>query len=123
MYDTVGGVHNWRAAQHVLREGGTFLEIAGDGVDGHARAAGFSTVLHSLSSMLVRSWPWSSFWYREYGVFPNGPQLAQLAEAMAAGRLSATIDSVFTLDEAGAAFDRLMTGHARGKVIIRVHSG
>jgi NADPH:quinone reductase-like Zn-dependent oxidoreductase len=53
-------------------------------------------------------------------VEPNREQLLELAGLADDGRLSPTIDSVFPLEEAGAAFARVAERGKRGKVVLRV---
>lgn len=50
----------------------------------------------------------------------NTDTLDQLAALVVAGELVVTIDSTFALDDVVAAFERLESGHARGKVVIEV---
>ncbi|MGG1947586.1 NADP-dependent oxidoreductase [Trinickia sp. NRRL B-1857] len=40
-----------------------------------------------------------------------------------AGRLQIVIDAIFAADETRAAFEKLATGHARGKIVVRMGSG
>ena len=54
-------------------------------------------------------------------VFFKSPT-ASLPEAMemfSAGQLQIVVDSVFPLDETRSALEKVATGHARGKVLIR----
>jgi NADPH:quinone reductase-like Zn-dependent oxidoreductase len=53
-------------------------------------------------------------------VEPNRDQLAELARLADGGKLVPAIDSVFPLEEARAAFDRLAARGKRGKVVLRV---
>ena len=53
-------------------------------------------------------------------VEPNRAQLAELARRADAGELAPAIDSVFPLEEAGAAFARVAQRGKRGKVVLRV---
>lgn len=53
-------------------------------------------------------------------VEPNREQLVELARRADAGQLKAEIDSVFELEEAPAAFDRVSERGKRGKVVLRV---
>ena len=46
--------------------------------------------------------------------------LKQLSELIAEGKLKPVIDSVYEFDDALAAYDRIMTCRARGKVIVKV---
>lgn len=47
------------------------------------------------------------------------PFLAQAARQFSAGQLQIVTDSIFPLDDTRAALEKLATGHARGKVLIR----
>lgn len=51
---------------------------------------------------------------------PNLTDLNRLAAWMAEGRLRTIIDDTFPLDALTAAFERSSTGHARGKIIVRI---
>ncbi|MFV3075037.1 NADP-dependent oxidoreductase [Niveispirillum fermenti] len=53
-------------------------------------------------------------------VAPDGARLAHLAHLMAAGRLRVPVDRVFALEEAAAAHMLSETGHARGKILVRM---
>ncbi len=48
----------------------------------------------------------------------NGEDLAYLASLAAAGTIRPLIDSTYTLDRSAEALAHMMTGHARGKVIV-----
>lgn len=51
---------------------------------------------------------------------PNGRQLAEVAKLLDEGKCRAVVDSVWTLEEYKKAFERLDSGHANGKVVIKV---
>jgi NADPH:quinone reductase-like Zn-dependent oxidoreductase len=53
-------------------------------------------------------------------VEPNREQLVEIARLVDEGTLRPAIDSVFRLSEAPAAFERVMAGGKRGKVVLRV---
>jgi len=50
------------------------------------------------------------------------PFLSHAIRLFQAGHLQISIDSIFPLDEAQSALEKVATGHARGKVLIRVSS-
>jgi NADPH:quinone reductase-like Zn-dependent oxidoreductase len=50
----------------------------------------------------------------------NSTQLMEIAGLVDAGKLKAIIDSVFPFTEAGKAHEKSETGHARGKIVLRV---
>lgn len=53
-------------------------------------------------------------------VEPNRAQLVELGRRADAGELTPAVDSVFSLEEAGAAFDRVAERGKQGKVVLRV---
>jgi NADPH:quinone reductase-like Zn-dependent oxidoreductase len=53
-------------------------------------------------------------------VDPDRDQLAEVSTLVERGELRPTIDRIYELDEARAAFERSMTGGKRGKVVIHV---
>ena len=53
-------------------------------------------------------------------VQPSGESLAQLAAMIDAGELKVHIAKVMTLEEAGAAQDIVIDGHAGGKVVLTI---
>ena len=53
-------------------------------------------------------------------VEPNREELVELAQLADAGELRPTIDSVFALEDARAAFERVQSRGKRGKVVLRV---
>ncbi|KAK3334233.1 hypothetical protein B0T19DRAFT_148485 [Cercophora scortea] len=53
-------------------------------------------------------------------VEPLGSNLAQIAELIEAGKVRPTVDSVWEFADFEKAFERLESGHAKGKIIIKV---
>lgn len=51
---------------------------------------------------------------------PNGTQLAKISKLLDEGKCSVEVDSIWKLEEFEKAFERLDTGHARGKVVVNV---
>jgi NADPH:quinone reductase-like Zn-dependent oxidoreductase len=91
--DTVGGDAFVRAAR-AARPGGRVISIAEeppDGVD-------------------------ATFFIVE----PDGGQLAEIGRIVDEGALRPSVDSVFPLEDARAAFERNQSGAKRGKVVLRV---
>lgn len=117
MYDCVGGPNNWDQASKIMKPGGRYLSIAGDG--------GFQPLnLKALAvfgyRMTVRSWPFTDFWFRAYTCFPNGEDLTTIADLMRSGEMKAVIDSVHPMANIKDAFARLLSGHAKGKIVITI---
>ena len=80
----------------MLREGGRLVSVAQE----PPQAAGVCSV--------------------SFVVEPNREQLVEIARLVDEGTLRPAIDSVFRLSEAPAAFERVMAGGKRGKVVLRV---
>ena len=93
VFDTVGGERFARAAAFV-RDGGRMVSIAEPPPDGIEADY--------------------------FVVEPNGDQLAGLTRLVDRGALRPQIDSVFALEDVGAAFARSLTRGTRGKVVLRV---
>ena len=53
-------------------------------------------------------------------VEPLGSNLNEIGELVAAGKVRPTIDSVWEFEEYEKAFERLESGHAKGKIVIKV---
>jgi NADPH:quinone reductase-like Zn-dependent oxidoreductase len=51
---------------------------------------------------------------------PNGEQLGKISKLLSEGKCRPVVDSVWDLEEYQKAFERLDSGHARGKVVIKV---
>jgi len=55
-------------------------------------------------------------------VQPNRAELSQIGDLIDAGQVQPVIETVFPLSEARQAFERALSGHTRGKIILRVVS-
>jgi NADPH:quinone reductase-like Zn-dependent oxidoreductase len=51
---------------------------------------------------------------------PDGPQLAEIAKLIDAGKVKPTVDRILPLSEARRAHDLSKSGHTRGKIVLRV---
>jgi NADPH:quinone reductase-like Zn-dependent oxidoreductase len=51
---------------------------------------------------------------------PNGAQLAEIAEIIDSGKLKPLVNRILSLSEARRALDLSQTGHAHGKIVLRV---
>jgi len=84
----------------VLKKGGAVISIKGQDTDGLATKYG------------VR--------FESFFMSPDGKMLAELGALISQGIVKPVIDSVFPMDQAAAAYDRLATGRAVGKIVISV---
>ena len=99
--DTVGGEtleRSWR----VLRPGGTLVSTAARPSPEQARIADARGVF--------------------FIVEPSRPQLVELARLIDEGRVRPVLEAVFPLAQARAAFERGLSGHHRGKIVLQVAS-
>ena len=93
VFDTVGGAVLARSPE-LLRQGGQMVTIADEPPEG-------------VDAIY-------------FVVEPDGEQLAEVARSVDEGGLLPAIDSVFPLEEFGAAFARSMASGKRGKVVLQV---
>ncbi len=94
VFDTVGGEQGGRSAA-IVRRGGRLVSVAAEPPELDVEATYFV-------------------------VEPSREQLAELTRLVDGGDLQPSIDSVFPLAEARAAFERSMAPRKRGKVVLRV---
>ena len=99
VFDTAGGDRLERSFA-VMRRGGRIVSVATEPSQEAADASGVTAVY--------------------FIVEPNRDQLTHLAEAADSGDLRPTIDAVFALEDARAAFERSLSGKARGKIVLSV---
>ena len=97
--DALGG-ETLAKSFNVLKKGGTLISIKGQDTDGLADKYG------------VR--------FESFFMSPDGTMLAELGALISDGIVKPVIDSAFSMDQASAAYDRLATGRAVGKIVIAV---
>lgn len=78
-------------------------------------------VLGLMSRKIMRLSKKRGLTYSFLFVRPDGSQLSQIAELMDAQRIKPVIDNVFPFAETGDAFAYLARGHAKGKVVVKIH--
>jgi NADPH:quinone reductase-like Zn-dependent oxidoreductase len=99
VFDTAGGERLERSPA-VVNRGGRLVSVATDPPGEAAAARGIETVY--------------------FVVEPNRRQLVEIAARVDAGDLRPTIDAVYPLDQARAAFERSLGAHGAGKIVLRV---
>lgn len=97
VFDTVGGERLARSPA-ILREGGRLVSVAEEPSTSSGR--GIATTY--------------------FVVEPDGEQLIELARLVERRELRPAVDSVFSLEESRAAFERSMAPGKRGKVVLKV---
>ncbi len=99
VFDTVGGDRLDRSTS-VLRPGGRLVSVASEPSQEQATARGIKAIY--------------------FVVEPNGKQLVELAKLADNGDLEPTIDEIFPLARARQAFERSMSAHTAGKIVLRI---
>ena len=97
--DTIGGETLTRSFK-VLKKGGTMVSVKSQDNENLAEKYG----VH----------------FEWFFMSPDGKMLSELAKLISQGAVKTVIDSVFHMDQAAQAFDRLSTGRAKGKIVIAV---
>jgi NADPH:quinone reductase-like Zn-dependent oxidoreductase len=130
VFDVMGGDYELRSMR-CIKSDGYYLSIMNSGwatkvatgkTDG---VSGADSTLGSMVGFAYAAYRQAAQyvvgpWYRFCVVKPDGRSLALLAELCQAGAVRPVIDGVWPLSQYDQAFARLETGHARGKVVVRV---
>lgn len=82
----------------------------------------------SARNALLNSWlpTWLGGVPRRYIMFSTPPardDAVYLARLIEEGRVRIPVDSVFEIEDAVRAYERIATKRARGKVVVKVHGG
>ena len=96
-----------------LKPAGRFLSIVG------GRSQGvYPVLMHQLRPVWLGGTPRA---FQMTGLTPSGALAREVAACAADGRLrEVPIDSEYAMEDVPAAYERLMTKRARGKIVIRV---
>lgn len=126
--DAVGGNGHWKKSQKVLKtknEGGKFVAVCGDDPK-----PDMSTVLKALGFMLSLPWRPLSTQIRPRKfpsyrlLFPEDTQKGreQVMEKIQDGAITVVVDTMLPFTEAGVqdAFAKIASGHAHGKVVVKM---
>ncbi len=99
VFDMLGG-DTLTDSFKVIRKGGALVSIKGQDTE-------------DLASKYDVRFEW-------FFMSPDGAMLAELVALISAGNVKPVIDSEFTFEQAGEAYDRLATGRAVGKIVVSV---
>ncbi|CAG5141560.1 uncharacterized protein ALTATR162_LOCUS967 [Alternaria atra] len=115
--DNVGTPPNlYKAASAFLTPTGKFIQIGSAMSIGSIKTVGSNMLLPSFLGGGKNS-------YQMLMAKPSADALRQLGEWMKEGKVKAVVDTVFDWDDAPKAFEKLKTGRARGKIVIKVPQG
>ena len=127
-YDIVLGTIRGDAIEkstQILKPGGKIVSLIGPLDTAFARERHLNVFLRFVLGLMSRKIMQLSkkrgLTYSFLFVRPDGSQLSQIAELMDAQRIKPVIDNVFPFAETGDAFAYLARGHAKGKVVVKIH--
>lgn len=127
-YDIVLGTIRGDAIEkstQILKPGGKIVSLIGPLDTAFARERHLNVflrfVLWLMSRKIMQLSKKRGLTYSFLFVRPDGSQLSQIAELMDAQRIKPVIDNVFPFAETGDAFAYLARGHAKGKVVVKIH--
>lgn len=127
-YDIVLGTIRGDAIEkstQILKPGGKIVSLIGPLDTAFARERHLNIFLRFVLGLMSRKIMQLSkkrgLTYSFLFVRPDGSQLSQIAELMDAQRIKPVIDNVFPFAETGDAFAYLARGHAKGKVVVKIH--
>ncbi|MCB0404748.1 MAG: NADP-dependent oxidoreductase [Bdellovibrionales bacterium] len=111
----------------VIKKGHTVVSVAGVPEPQTAKDIDkgllIKSIFWAISSKIRKAAKKAGVHYRYLFMHPDGKQLSEIAKLIEEGKVKAKVDRVFDLEKATEAFSYLETGHAKGKVILRVRSG
>jgi alcohol dehydrogenase len=121
VFDTLGGEHTLRSLE-LVKPGGVLVSVAGPPDREMVARFGRNFVLRFLMWLMTRK-VYAAAAKRNVGYFrflteSNGRQLADIANLVEAGAIRPIIDRAFPFEQAVDAFDYLIAGRAKGKVIL-----
>ena len=121
VFDTLGGEHTIRSLD-VLKPGGALVSVAGPPDREMVARFGRNVILRFLMWLMTRKVYAASakknVRYFRYLTESNGRQLAEIGDLVDAGTIRPIIDQAFPFEECVQAFDYLIAGRAKGKVIL-----
>ena len=126
VFDSLGGEHTLKAFD-IVKPGGSVVSVAGppdrEMIAKFGRGLLMRTMMKLMSRKVFAAARASGIAYFRYLTESNGGQLQAIARLVEGGSVKPVVDRVFDFGDAVAAFDYLMAGHARGKVVLDLDSG
>ncbi|RYP13388.1 hypothetical protein DL767_010746 [Monosporascus sp. MG133] len=112
--DNVGSPPDlYKAADDFLSPGGKFVQVAGGFTLGDVRKAMSRALLPSFLGGGRRK-------FQFLMMKEKNEDLVRIAQWMAEGKVKAVVDETFAYKDAPEAYRKLKTGHARGKILVKV---
>ena len=121
VFDTLGGEHTMSSLD-VLKPGGTLVSVAGPPDREMVARFGRNFILRFLMWLMTRkvyaAAAKKNVRYFRFLTESNGRQLAEVGALAEAGTIRPIIDRAFPFEQCVEAFDYLIAGRAKGKVIL-----
>jgi alcohol dehydrogenase len=121
VFDTLGGEHTIRSLD-VLKPGGVLVSVAGPPDREMVARFGRNFILRFLMWLMTRkvyaAAAKKNVRYFRYLTESNGRQLAEIGALVEAGTIRPIIDRAFPFEQCAEAFEYLIAGRAKGKVIL-----
>lgn len=125
VFDTLGGSHTLDAFT-VLKPGGCVVSVAGPPDREMAAKFGGNILIRSVMRFMARkvyaaARARGARYYR-YLTESDGKQLAEVAALVGQGAIRPVVDRAYAFEDCVAAFEYLIAGRAKGKVVLQVAS-
>ncbi|KAK9763591.1 hypothetical protein K7432_009590 [Basidiobolus ranarum] len=121
VFDCVGGTEIYESSLEILKTSGSFITIVGD----EPEIGGIGWLMKNGARILSRK-TFSYFGYSNYIMFSGAPveeQLEEVSKLITEGALKPVIDSVYSFEQSVEAFEKQLSGHCSGKVIVQLSCG
>jgi len=125
VFDTLGGSHTLDAFT-VLKPGGCVVSVAGPPDREMAARFGGNILIRSVMKLMSRkvyaaARAKGARYYR-FLTESDGGQLAEVAALVEQGAIRPIVDRVYAFEDCVAAFEYLIAGRAKGKVVLEIAS-
>lgn len=108
----------------ILKPGGSIISISGPPTPEFAKSIGASAIIRFiiwLTSLKIRNRAKNlNVNYSFLFMKANGRQLEQIADLLASEIIKPIVDKIFPFEQTNDAFDYMESGHAKGKVVVKV---
>ncbi len=123
VYDTLGGDFTFDAFK-IIKPNGSIISIAGPPTIEMARQLNLnmflSMVMRFLSRKVTKAAKQKNCNYFGYFTQSDGAQLREIANLVEDNKIKALIDEIFPFENLVQAMEKLETGRAKGKVILKI---
>lgn len=117
VFDTLG--HDYTVdAFEVLKKGGTVVSVKGPMDEKSAKEFGIAD--YKLPEDLAKALENKDAIYKFIWMHPDGGQLKQIKTLIEAGKIKPVINKIYPFSESIEALKHLATGHAKGKIVIKI---